>query len=103
MNRIQKEREIVKAMINLYCLKKHGCSEDLCKECFSLLQYSWRKLENCKYGNMKTSCNKCPIHCYNANMRQKIRDVMRFSGPRLLFYRPFDFFRHILGDIVNKK
>ena len=28
-------------------------------------------------------------------MKEKIKKVMRFSGPRLLIYRPFEYVRHI--------
>ena len=30
-------------------------------------------------------------------MKEKVKDVMKFSGPRLLIYRPVDFFRHLIG------
>jgi hypothetical protein len=30
-------------------------------------------------------------------MREKIKEVMRFSGPRMLLYHPLDAFRHLLG------
>ena len=31
------------------------------------------------------------------SMKEKVKDVMKFSGPRLLIYRPVDFFRHLIG------
>ena len=36
----------------------------------------------------KTFCSNCRVHCYCPDMREKIRMVMRFSGPRMLFYHP---------------
>ena len=34
----------------------------------------------------KTFCSNCKVHCYKPEMRKKIRAVMRFSGPRMIFY-----------------
>jgi hypothetical protein len=29
-------------------------------------------------------------------MRQQIRDIMRFAGPRMMWYYPLDFIKHLL-------
>ncbi|MGL5506375.1 MAG: nitrous oxide-stimulated promoter family protein, partial [Paraclostridium sp.] len=50
----------------------------------------------CKFGNKKSFCSKCPIHCYKPDMKIKIKEVMKFSGPRLVIYSPVEFFKHIL-------
>ena len=36
----------------------------------------------------KTFCSNCRVHCYKPEMREKIREVMRFSGPRMLLCHP---------------
>ena len=36
-------------------------------------------------------------------MREKIREVMRFSGPRMLFYHPTVAIRHIIESVKEKK
>lgn len=92
--RITKEKEIVELMIKLYCNKKHN-SKELCEECTELLGYAHKRLSYCKFGEKKSSCSKCPIHCYKKDMKIKIKEVMKFSGPRLIIYRPFEFIRHI--------
>ena len=95
-NRISKEKEIVKFMIEFYCYKKHSHKKnELCDECKQLLDYSHKRLTYCKFGDKKTSCSKCPIHCYKYDMKEKIKKVMKFSGPRLILYKPFEFIRHI--------
>lgn len=43
----------------------------------------------------KTTCKKCPVHCYSPDMREKIRAVMRYSGPRMIFLHPFAAIRHL--------
>ena len=35
-------------------------------------------------------------------MREKIREVMRFSGPRLIFYHPIMAVRHIVESVKNE-
>ena len=44
----------------------------------------------------KTFCSACPIHCYKPEMREKIRTVMRYGGPRMLLYHPMMTLRHML-------
>lgn len=93
-SRIEKEKRIVKLMIDLYCKKKEGNTE-LCDSCSDLLKYAETRLSRCKFGDNKPSCQRCPVHCYNPEMREKIRNVMRFSGPRMIIYQPYEAIRHI--------
>lgn len=98
MNRIDREKEVITLMIKLYCEKKHKSKRDeLCAECVELLEYAHKRLTNCKFQNEKSTCSRCPIHCYKKDMRIKVKDVMRFSGPRILIYRPIEFLRHALN------
>ena len=59
-----------------------------------MLIYATARLDRCKFGDGKTKCHKCPVHCYRPDMREKIREVMRFSGPRMMFYHPFEALRY---------
>ena len=96
MNRIEREKITIEHMISLYCRKKEGRPE-LCPACRELLDYAYRRLDRCRFGNQKTACKKCPAHCYRPPMREKIRAVMRFSGPRLIWYHPIEAIRYILN------
>lgn len=96
MTKIEREKATVEMMIRLYCRKKEGNSA-LCDECRSLLEYAHRRLEACRYGVHKTACKKCPTHCYGPAPRARIREVMRFAGPRLIFYHPMAAIRHLLN------
>lgn len=96
MTRIEKEKNIINLMINIYCNKKHGHKNGgLCNECSELLEYANKRLDFCKFGEEKKFCSKCPIHCYKKDMRAKIKEVMKFSGPRLLFHEPIEVIKHI--------
>ena len=103
MKRIDWEKKTVRHMIELWCWKNHGCGKgsnghrDLCGECSDLLAYSLARLDCCKFGNSKTKCHKCPVHCYRPDMRERIRTVMRFSGPRMLLYHPLEALRYLFS------
>ncbi|MFW9869725.1 MAG: nitrous oxide-stimulated promoter family protein [Candidatus Thorarchaeota archaeon] len=96
---IRKEKATVEKMIHIYCEKKHNSSKSqICNACYALLQYSHQRLDNCQFGENKPTCRKCPVHCYRPTMRNEIRRVMRFSGPRLIFRAPVEWIRHKLHD-----
>ena len=95
MGKIDSEKRIVGNMIRLYCTKKHS-RKTLCDDCEALKQYAFERLTKCPFVDMKPACADCKIHCYKPLMRQKVREVMRFSGPRMLFYFPKDFLLHLI-------
>ena len=51
----------------------------------------------------KTFCSACKVHCYRPEMREKIRAVMRWAGPRMLFVHPVLAVRHLLGTRKEKQ
>ena len=71
----------------------------LCPECAALLDYAHRRLDSCRFGNGKPSCRKCTVHCYRADMRERIRTVMRWAGPRMIFRHPMAATRHLLREL----
>lgn len=99
----EKEKEIVSLMIALYCKKKHGGGEGLCEECRELDTYAKLRSDKCPFMETKTFCSNCRIHCYKPDMREKIREVMRFSGPRMIFHHPFLAVRHVIENKKEKK
>lgn len=93
---IDREKQVVEQMIRLYCNKKENNNE-LCPSCTELLDYAIKRLNHCPFGNKKKACKNCNIHCYNSEMRQQIKKVMRYSGPRMLFYSPMAAIQHLLN------
>ncbi|MBB4035817.1 hypothetical protein GGR21_001712 [Dysgonomonas hofstadii] len=93
------EKKTVAKMISIYCAAKHGISEGLCDDCAELNEYARKRLEKCTFGDNKPTCEKCPVHCYRPDMRMKIRNVMQFSGPRMLFHNPVLAIRHLLKNL----
>lgn len=94
-NRIEREKRIISKMITLFCLKKEGNSV-MCSMCLELQRYAHDRLSHCPLGDRKSSCKNCKIHCYNSVMREKMKEVMRFSGPRMIFYAPLDTIWHLI-------
>ena len=98
MGRIEREKKTIKLMIEIYCQKKHGHKKgQLCEECSELLEYAHKRLSYCKFGENKSTCSRCPIHCYKKDMKIKVKDVMRFSGPRLIIHNPVELIKHALN------
>ena len=98
----QREKETVSLMIRLYCRKKHG-SKELCAECAALEAYARQRSDNCPFMETKTFCSNCKVHCYKKDMREKIREVMRFSGPRMIFHHPIMAIRHVIESKKEKR
>ena len=96
MGRIDWEKRTVRHMIELWCRKNHS-GKAMCDECRKMLDYSLARLDHCRFGNRKTKCHKCTVHCYRPDMREKIRAVMRFSGPRMILFHPLEALRYLLS------
>lgn len=124
--RIEREQQTVEVMIGVYCKSNHanyGQEEEipdknsesklsgssrggggvgkrdttgLCDQCQHLMNYAMEKLDKCPQKENKPTCLKCTIHCYSDEMRERIRDVMKFSGPRMLMKHPVLAVRHLL-------
>jgi predicted amidophosphoribosyltransferase len=99
---LSRERQTVEAMIRLYCRGRHGNAEQLCGECAELLEYARERLRRCPFQEGKTTCAKCPVHCYRPEMRARIRAAMRYAGPRMLYRHPILALRHLLDGLRRK-
>ncbi|MBI5403634.1 MAG: nitrous oxide-stimulated promoter family protein [Ignavibacteriae bacterium] len=95
--RIKLEQKTIYKMIRIYCFKVHKSSENLCEECRKLNDYAYERLQYCPFGDEKPVCSECEVHCYKSDMREKVKKVMRFSGPRMIFKHPYLAVMHILS------
>jgi len=102
--KLSRERETIKVMIGIYCHAKHDRKDrDLCDECEKLLTYANLRLDKCPFGDKKPVCSACPVHCYSKQMRERVKEVMRFSGVRMLFRYPILTFWHLFEMMSFKK
>lgn len=100
----EREKEMVSQMIALYCRGKHGSRRGaLCPECGALRDYARERSDHCPRMEVKTFCSNCPVHCYRPEMRERIRQVMRDSGPRMLFHHPAAAIRHLVETRREKQ
>ena len=101
---MRREAATIEAMIGKYCRDLHqsGRGGSLCPDCAGLLDYARQRLERCPYQEGKTTCGKCPIHCYRREMRGKVRKVMRYAGPRMLLKHPLLALMHSIDGLRRK-
>ncbi|MGD0766122.1 MAG: nitrous oxide-stimulated promoter family protein [Dehalococcoidia bacterium] len=102
MKRIEREKRTVEAMIALHCAANHSTKGDLCEECQKLRDYAFARLDRCPFGARKPTCARCPVHCYKHNMKDQIRGVMRYSGPRMLYRHPALALMHELDSLRKR-
>jgi hypothetical protein len=102
-NKREYEKQVVSQMITIYCKKQHKSNGTLCSECQQLDEYAKQRSDKCPFMETKTFCSNCKVHCYKPEMREKIRAVMRFSGPRMIFYHPVTAVRHLIETKKEKK
>ncbi|SDF58329.1 Nitrous oxide-stimulated promoter [Fontibacillus panacisegetis] len=121
--RITREKETVLYMITIFCKGKHKYSDkeklivemldnsissnhsievELCNECLELQQYASRRLSLCQFGENKSTCANCAVHCYAPSQRERIKEVMRYAGPRMLWSHPVLTIRHMLDGRGQK-
>jgi hypothetical protein len=60
------------------------------------MDYATRRIDRCIFGEAKPTCARCTVHCYNATMRERVRSVMRYAGPRMLWRHPILAIAHML-------
>jgi hypothetical protein len=104
--RLRREEKTIRLMIALYCRHHHGDSgrapgaepsdAELCAECAALAAYAHLRLAHCRFGHGKPTCARCTIHCYQKDMRERVRVVMRYSGPRMATRHPLLAMAHLL-------
>jgi len=93
---MKREHKTVELMIALYCKDHHQTTQGLCADCEILAEYAGLRLANCPFQENKTTCGNCPIHCYKPKMREKVREVMRYAGPRMIWHHPLLAFGHMI-------
>lgn len=100
--RLRRESRTVEAMIRIYCRGRHARATGLCPDCRDLLAYARARLARCPFQQHKTPCAQCDVHCYKPSMKQTIREVMRYAGPRMMCRHPLLAVLHLLDGLRHK-
>lgn len=96
------EKKLVMTMIGIYCHGNHKTKRgELCLECRELAEYAELRISRCPFMETKTFCSACKVHCYKPKMREKIRQVMKYSGCRMLFSHPIITIKHGIVTIKS--
>ena len=93
---LHREKATIEAMVRIYCRYHHGTKINPCTECRELIDYAGKRLNLCPFQADKPTCGNCTVHCYKPKMREHIRRVMRFAGPRMIWHHPIMALRHLL-------
>jgi hypothetical protein len=112
---VERDLKVVARFIDVYCRHQHpdsnkspirlkthdvaricGKPVSLCAECRKLLAHAFVKRTHCPL-DPKPMCKKCPDHCYAPRYAQRMREVMKFSGRRLVLSGRLDYLFHLLG------
>lgn len=100
---IDEDKRIISDMMVIYCKGRHGSKGELCHQCKELEAYAIKRLDRCRYGNKKPTCKVCPIHCYAPDMRAKMKEMMRYSGMRMLLFHPIYSIKHFYNELKRTK
>ncbi|MDE7265406.1 MAG: nitrous oxide-stimulated promoter family protein [Clostridia bacterium] len=99
----EKEKRLIPVMIKKFCRGRHKTKgKELCGECAELAEYALFRLSKCPYKINKKFCSFCKIHCYKPEMREKIKAVMKYSGPKMLFSHPVFAISHVVQMVKYK-
>ena len=106
-----KDIRILARFIQIYCYARHAgvtleeapLPDDvrssfkqavmLCPACSAVLSHGIDKRSVCPL-EPKPTCRNCRIHCYSPEYRRQIRDIMAFSGRRLIMRGRLDYLWH---------
>jgi len=98
--RILREKRTIRIMISMYCSLHHS-SDNVCASCGDLGVYATSRIDKCMFGNSKPVCSECKVHCFNQTYRKRIRQVIRFSGPKMILKHPYLAILHLINKHVQ--
>lgn len=103
----KKDIRLIGKFVEVYCAGRHGgrprqsflLPDDLgerrlCPECSVFMTYAIAKRIKCPLEAEKPSCKHCRIHCYGKAEREKVREIMAYSGRRLMLRGRLDYVWH---------
>lgn len=107
----EKEKRLIPIMIKKYCQGNHKIAraeqcikhDGICAECHELTEYALMRLDKCPFKKNKQFCSLCKIHCYSQEMRERIKNVMKYSGKRMLLSHPIFAVSHVSQMIKNRR
>lgn len=100
--RLDRELKTIAVMVNIYCHDHHKSAATQantpCEDCSRFLEYARQRLAHCPFAEQKPTCGNCTIHCYKKEMQDKAKQIMRYSGPRMIWRHPVMALFHLLDS-----
>ncbi len=106
--KVKKDIKILSLFTSVYCHDHHLNKEKVplsesglssrhvyCEECRQFLKYAIDRRLNCPLPE-KPSCKHCHIHCYRSGHREQVKEIMRYSGKKLVRRGRIDLLLHYL-------
>ncbi len=110
-NKEKKDLKVLALFTSVYCKDHHieeikslsGLPAQLsslekypsCASCRDFLNYAIERRLNCPLEE-KPVCKHCQVHCYRSDYREKVREIMRYSGKALIKRGRLDLLWHYL-------
>jgi LSD1 subclass zinc finger protein len=106
-----KDLKVLALFTDVWCKAKHFTSKEpfavsdedlrdlglerhrLCESCREFLTYAFARRIKCPL-DPKPTCKHCHLHCYRPGHRERVREIMRFSGRHLLLRGRLDLLWH---------
>lgn len=98
---------LIGKFVEVYCAGKHSTAERtffplpaglgqrrLCPECTAFMAYAIARRMKCPLEAEKPSCKHCRINCYAPKQREKVREIMSYSGRKLMLRGRLDYVWH---------
>ena len=103
----KKDIKLIGKFVEVYCAGKHGTmtrlplklpeelgERRLCTVCAEFMEYAAIKRIKCPLEDKKPICKYCRIHCYGKEQRKKVREIMAYSGRKLMLHGRLDYIWH---------
>lgn len=103
----KKDIRLIGKFAEVYCAGHHGSQERtlfalpeglghrrLCSACGEFMAYAMARRMKCPLESEKPTCKACRIHCYATTQREKVREIMAYSGRKLMLRGRLDYVWH---------
>ena len=91
LDQLEKDRATVEAIGRIYCKRYHReASKDvsgLCESCRRAVDLTVDRAQACP-NNHEENCEDCAIKCQRGDDQKRIKEIMRYSAPRMLVRHP---------------
>lgn len=103
----KKDIRLIGKFVEVYCIGKHGGLDKqpfslpenlgerrMCAECARFMAYAVARRLKCPLEAEKPSCKHCRIHCYAKPQLAKVKEIMEYSGKKLMMGGRLDYIWH---------